>query len=91
MVLAASWASSNNKTRNGATWNVTGDAINTPRVIQVTHPGGYVETHNVTTNGSGNVSITVVPGEPGTISATMISAPSAATVIVAPNSTSVVT
>lgn len=75
------------KTRNGVTVSLSGDAATTARNIQVTHPGGYVQNCPVTTNGSGAASVVIVPGESGTISAQVLSVPSAASVIVAATTT----
>lgn len=79
------------KTRNGVTISLSGDTATTARVISVVHPGGATQLCPVTTNGSGAASVTVVPGEPGTISAQVLSVPGAASVIVAATTTTIVT
>jgi hypothetical protein len=81
----------NGKTRNGITVTLAGDAATTARNIQVTHPSGAVQNCPVTTTGGGGATCVVVPGEPGTLSATVLSVPGAASIIVAATTTTIVT
>ena len=48
-----------------ATINLTGDTAAAQRIIQVVHPDGSTESHNVTCNGSGAASCTFVPQSSG--------------------------
>ena len=49
------------KARQAGTISLAGGAANTAHVVSISHPAGGVETHTVTTDGSGNASVAFVP------------------------------
>ena len=67
--------SANPKVGVPTTVTVAGASNNTAYVLRIAHPGGGTETHNVTTNGSGGVSVTYVPQDHGTATITLDPAP----------------
>lgn len=63
------------------TISLSGDSASTARQFVVTLPGGYTQTTNVTTDSSGAASLVVVPSEPGTLSASVLSSPTPSTIV----------